>query len=235
MKDSREERILEILGKSKEALTFGEVLAEYCGTEPYFASLSTNVYLSSLDESKLNLFFDDALENAEKVYNCYINLLPCMNNLEKNSLIHYVGDAEKKKYETHTNFVSDSQDKMMKRIGREIERKKNISPTLISITQEVAKAVSETYREPHSAVLSGSGSIKNNRPFIYYGDSNEIKSVSDIDIIIFSLNKFSLRNLNPTFDEISRRRKVVLNPVVRYFRNTGEDISIMRSGIPIIV
>jgi len=233
-KDSKEKRILEIL-RSKEALTYGEVLAEYCGSDPYFASLTTNVYYSKPDVSKLNLFFDSDLESAEKVYSCYASILPCIMGLEKNRLIQHEGIANEKRYETHTNFISDSEEKVMKRFERELERKRSINPTLISVVEDVVKTFSNMYQGPHSAVFSGSGCMKNGRPFIYYGDSNEIKSVSDLDIEIFSLEPISLRGMMPQFNEISRKKKVVLNPVVRVFRNSKEDRDIMKSGVPIIV
>jgi len=235
MKDSKEERILEILRRNKEALTYGEVLAEYCGSNPYFASLATNVCYSKPDVSKLNLFFDNGLESAEKVYSCYASLLHCIMDLEKNRLIHHEGIANEKRYETHTNFISDSEEKVTKRFERELERKRSINPTLISVVEEVVKTFSNMYQGPHSAVFSGSGCMKNGRPFIYYGDSNEIKSVSDLDIAIFSLEPVSLREMIPQFNEISRKKKVVLNPVVRVFRNSKKDTDIMKTGVPIIV
>jgi hypothetical protein len=221
MKDFGEERILEILRRNDEALTYGEVLAECSNSDSYFASLATNVCFSRLDISKLDLFFDDPREKAESSANCYfVHVLPRIDNLKRRGSIQHMRTNDKKQYETHTNLVSDNYQKILKRFKRELERKKAITPVLVSIAGVVIKEISKKYPKEfqHAVLAGGSSSIITGKPFIYYGNSDEVKSVSDLDITVLVSSPISLRPLEPYLDEISRKRKIILNPFVKISR-----------------
>jgi len=235
MKNFGEEKILEILRRSDKALTYGEVLGECTNNDPYFASLATKLYFSK-HASKLGLFFDDAYKEVESICSSYLtHILPRILNLERKGITQHARTNAKKgkRYETHINFVSDNEQKILKRLKSEMEKKRCIQPTLMSIAKDVVDKISEAYPISFKcAVLCGSGSDKNGRPFIYYGDVDEVMSVSDLDLAVYASDFMGLtKKLKSEFDEISRRRKIVLNPVAKTFRNSKEDRIMMETGI----
>ncbi len=225
-------KILKILEESEEALTYGEVLAKYLNCDPYFASLATNAFCSWTNVSKLGLFFKNYEEKGLKISNFYfMQILPSILRLEEAKAIIPLKINYRKRYATHSNFITDKEEKIYKRLEKEVKKKIEIKPTLVSIAQEITKEVKKKHPEEiELAILHGSASEKNGKPFIYYGNSKEIKSVSDLDITFFTSDQINLKNLSSFFDKISRERKILLNPCVRSSRDNNLE-GIIKKGI----
>jgi hypothetical protein len=237
MKKLDEETILKKL-KNSEALTSGEFLADYLGIDPFFASHAVNAFLPGNNVSNLSLLFNDCLEDARKVCLCYkTDVIPQLRGLEYRRKIKHIRTNNKKILDAHINLISDQDQKILERYDKEMKRKKEIEPTLISIAEEIAGRMAKEYPKFFgSAFLSGSSSIKNNRHFVYYGSSNELRAVSDLNIVFLSYRyEISSEPLKPYFDEISRKRKIIVSTYNKIFRNSTTDRGIVRSGVPLRV
>jgi len=229
------DKILGILGENPEALTYGEVFAKYKDYNHYSTSLLINLLFPKFNISKVGLFFG-YVEKSEldipKLYRKYF--LPTIYDSVKKGIIqHEITIKEKiKRRQTHTNFVSDKKEKIDKRLENEMERKTRIQPTLMSVAEDVVDEISRVYPKRFaSAYLFGSGCYKNDRPFIYYGNEDVIRSVSDLDIMVFGHGLIRLSKLKKELDKISRSRKVLLDPYFRVFRGSKKDKGILEKGV----
>jgi hypothetical protein len=244
MLETLEDKIKKSIKESKEALTYGELLGKCTNENPYFASLAPNISMEKIDTSGLDLFFDNSQESAKALSKYYLfNFIPVIKKFEKDGVINHF-NTNQKPHATHTNIVYEDDQKLARRLMRELERKRVIAPELTCIAKEIAnKIVDANPRDDLSIFQVGSSTPKNGKPFMYYGDKDRIRAVSDLDIEVynFSGNVMDRKPVKSFVENISRNRKLPINIFTideKLLRNKDESQTIfykLRYAVPLVV
>ncbi|MEM5879015.1 MAG: hypothetical protein QXU74_00795 [Candidatus Aenigmatarchaeota archaeon] len=192
------------------AMNLVELISDLNGEDPFVVGNYILIRLGKRAhvEEWLDTLYKGKIK--ENIFKKYLEITKLTLGMKKMGALEIASFNEHPELSPHTTFLYKDYEQLLERLKEENKRKKAISESVVNIARRFVDEIKNRCEIKESFIR---GSFSNSKPFIYYGDENKLKALSDIDIDI----RIDPIGKNPLTRDIERKifsqYEVVINPV----------------------